>query len=60
MPIKIKGEKYYLTIDLVKILPLSINCIREYIRHGRIKGQKMGKLWYVSDKDLKKFLEGER
>ena len=60
MPIKIKGGKYYLTIDLVKILPLNVNCIRAYIRQGRIKGQKMGKLWYVSDKDLKKFLEGER
>lgn len=30
MPIKIKGEKYYLTSDLVKILPLSVNCIRAY------------------------------
>jgi len=31
----------------------------DFIGENRIYG-KMGKLWYVSDKDLKKFLEEER
>ena len=58
MPIKIRGEKYYLVDDLVKILPLTKNTIRAYIRHGRLRGQKLGKLFYVSNTDLRKFLDG--
>ena len=58
MPIKIRGEKYYLVEDLVKILPLTKNTIRAYLRHGRIRGQKLGKLFYVSNTDLRAFLDG--
>ena len=58
MTIKIRGEKYYLVEDLIKILPLTKNTIRAYIRHGRIKGQKLGKLFYVSNTDLRLFLDG--
>ncbi|GAH97889.1 unnamed protein product, partial [marine sediment metagenome] len=28
-----------------------------YIRHGRIRGQKLGKLFYVSNTDLRIFLD---
>ena len=58
MPIKIRGEKYYLVEDLVSILPLTKNTIRKYIRKGRIRGQKLGKLFYVSNSDLRAFLDG--
>ena len=58
MPINIRGEKYYLVEDLAKILPLTKNTIRMYIRKGRLRGQKLGKLFYVSNTDLRKFLDG--
>ena len=58
MSIKIRGEKYYLVEDLVNILPLTKNTIRKYIRKGRIRGQKLGKLFYVSNSDLRAFLDG--
>ncbi|MBA7532367.1 hypothetical protein ES705_24593 [subsurface metagenome] len=57
MAIIIRGEKYYLVSDLVKILPLTKNTIRAYIRHGKIKGKKLGKLFYVSNTDLRIFLD---
>ena len=57
MPIKIRGEKYYLVEDLVQILPLTKNTVRRYIRHGRLRGQKLGKLFYVSNTDLRAFLD---
>ena len=60
MSIKIREEEYYLVEDLAKMLPLTKNTIRAYIRHGRIKGQKIGKLFYVSHNDLKAFLDGDR
>lgn len=58
MPINIKGEKYYLVEDLAKILPLTKNTVRMYIRKGRLRGQKLGKLFYVSNTDLRIFLDG--
>lgn len=57
MAILIRGEKYYLVKDLVKILPLTKNTIRKYIRLGRIRGKKLGKLFYVSNTDLRGFLD---
>ncbi|GAH99089.1 unnamed protein product [marine sediment metagenome] len=57
MPILIRGEKYYLVKDLEKILPLTKNTIRMYIRKGRIRGKKLGKLFYVSNTDLRGFLD---
>lgn len=58
MPINIRGEKYYLVEDLAKILPLTKNTVRMYIRKGRLRGRKLGKLFYVSNTDLRKFLDG--
>jgi len=57
MVIKLKGKEYYLVPDLERILPLSITTIRLYLRDGRIKGRKIGCLWYVSNLDLEAFLE---
>lgn len=57
MSIKIRGEEYYLVADLVDILPLKVNTIRMYMRQGIIRGKKIGVLWYVSNSDLKRFLD---
>lgn len=57
MSIKIRGEEYYLATDLVEILPLKLNTIRMYLRQGKIRGKKIGVLWYVSNSDLKRFLD---
>jgi len=57
MSIKIKGEEYYLAADLAEILPLKLDTIRVYLREGRIRGKKIGVLWYVSNSDLKRFLD---
>jgi excisionase family DNA binding protein len=57
MTIKIRGEEYYLVEDLARILPISENTVRQYLREGRIRGQKLGVLWYVSNQNLRAFLE---
>lgn len=57
MTIKIRGEEYYLVEDLARILPISENTVRQYLREGRIRGQKLGVLWYVSNTNLRAFLE---
>jgi hypothetical protein len=58
MTIKIKGEEYYLVPDLIDILPIGVDTIRMYLRTGRIRGKKIGVYWYVSNSDLRRFLDG--
>jgi len=58
--IRIGKKRFYLVDDLVKILPITSLTIREYLRKGKIKGQKIGRLWYVSKENLEAFLEGDR
>ncbi len=57
MAIKIKGEEYYLIEDLIDILPLTKTTLRLYLRQGKIRGRKIGVLWYVSNRDLRIFLD---
>ena len=57
MTIKIKGKEYYLTDELSRILPLSIDSIRKYIRTGKLKGKKIGLFYVVSNQNLEEFLE---
>ncbi|MBA7561391.1 helix-turn-helix domain-containing protein [Candidatus Atribacteria bacterium 1244-E10-H5-B2] len=58
MPIKLDEEVYFSVEELVAILPLTALTIRDYLRRGKLKGKKVGKLWYVSKRNLKSFLEG--
>ena len=57
MSIQFAGETLYTTEELSKILNISKNTLRIHLREGNIKGRKIAKNWYVSEKDLKKFLK---
>ncbi|MBA7548797.1 hypothetical protein ES705_41265 [subsurface metagenome] len=58
MPIKIDEEVYFSVEELVAILPLTALTIRDYLRKGKLKGKKVGRLWHVSKRNLKSYLEG--
>ena len=58
MPVRMLGEKYYLTEDLVDILPIGIKTLQAYIRTGKLPGRKIGRIYYVSQASLKNFLKG--
>ena len=58
--IRIGKKRFYLVDDLVKILPITSLTISEYLRKGKIKGRKIGRLWYVSEGNLEAFLDGDR
>lgn len=57
--IVILDKNYYGVQALSRILGLKDYAVRDYIRKGRIKGLKIGRHWWVSEENLKKFLEGE-
>jgi len=56
----VAGEVYYSVKDLVNLLSLTDLTIRNYLRRKKLKGQKVGKFWYVSKENLKTFLEGNK
>ena len=60
MTIRIEEKIYYTVKDLVKNLGLSDVTIRNYLRDGKLKGKKPAKFWYVSEENLKLFLESKK
>lgn len=45
--------------DVAKQLNIATATVREYLREGRIKGMKVGKLWRVRESDLQKHIRGD-
>ena len=40
-------------------LQISRGTVMDYLRKGRLKGHRVGKLWRIKEEDLEAFLEGE-
>ncbi|MDD5659760.1 MAG: hypothetical protein PHR39_07110 [Actinomycetota bacterium] len=63
MAIKLSDETYYDIKELEKILGFSHITIRKYLKNPEkynLWGYKVGKnRWYVSEYNLKKFIEGK-
>jgi len=58
MPITIEDMKLYTVQELSKLLDVTIITLREYIRQGKLRGQKVGGKWIVTYDSLKEFLDG--
>lgn len=58
MPIKIEDMKLYTVQELSKLLDVTIIILREYIRQGKLREQKVGGKWIVTYDSLKEFLDG--
>jgi len=56
---KIRRISFFTTDQLSDILGLSMLTVRRYLRRGRIKAVKVGQRWYISNKNLDRFLSGE-
>jgi excisionase family DNA binding protein len=56
---KIRGISFFTTDQLVDILGLSMLTIRRYLKKEKIKAVKVGQRWYISSRNLDKFLSGE-
>ena len=53
-------EKFYTSKEIAEILKLSNYTIGEYIRSGKLKAIKFGRVWRVSENQLKQFLESKQ
>lgn len=46
--------------EVAERLAISPKTVRDYLREGRIKAMKVGKLWRVRESDLQQYLKGDR
>jgi len=57
MPVKITNKTFYSVQELSNKLNVTTVTIRNYIKQGKLKGQKtMGK-WFISDEGITEFYE---
>jgi excisionase family DNA binding protein len=54
-----EGIKLYSLKDLQKVLGVTQRTLQTYIKDGKLKGQKIGGKWQISESNLRKFVNGE-
>ncbi len=54
--ITIAGIKFYDTKEVSKMLKISLPTVRNYINSGKLKGQKIGRPFLVSEESIQYFL----
>ncbi len=57
MPATIENVTLYSVPELADMLNVTTVSIRNYIKQGHLKGQKMTGRWFVSEVDVKAFFE---
>ncbi|MDX1777423.1 MAG: helix-turn-helix domain-containing protein [Thermodesulfobacteriota bacterium] len=57
MPTKIEDVTLYSVPDLSQMLNVTTVSVRNYIKQGHLKGQKVMGRWFVSEEEVRDFLE---
>jgi len=57
MTTRIRGQEFYSVQEIVDILPVGKQSITHYLRTGRLKGVKLGRVWYVPRIEVDRFLD---
>lgn len=58
MPVKLGPMLLYTTKEISGVLDLTPVTMREYIKSGKMKGQKVGGKWYITEDSLRAFFNG--
>jgi excisionase family DNA binding protein len=51
------GVKYFDVPEIVGSMGVRTSTVRRWIRQGRLKGHKVGRKYYVSSVELKRYIE---
>jgi len=54
--ITIQDIKFYTVLEIAKELKVSPETVRNYLKQGRLKGQRVGRPYLVSEHNLREFL----
>ncbi len=57
MPTKINNVNFYSVADLSEKLNVTTASVRNYLRQGHLKGQKIMDRWFISEDELNEFLD---
>ncbi|MEM4970904.1 MAG: IS607 family transposase [Sulfolobales archaeon] len=52
------SEKLYRTREVAEFLNISVSAVKKWIRQGRIRAVRIGKLWMIPESEVKRFLYG--
>ena len=58
MPVEINKETFYTVPELSQKLNVTTVTIRNYLKQGRVKGQKVMGRWFISREGLSEFFKG--
>lgn len=53
------GQKYYTLKEISELIHMHINTIRSYVHSGKLKATKIGKSFYVTEKELEALVKGK-
>jgi len=56
---KILDIKLYSTQEVAKILKVTEKTVQTYIKNERLKAQKIGRRWKITESNFKKFISAE-
>lgn len=57
MPTLIEGSKYYTVLELAKVLDITPQTVRAYLKKGKLKGTRVGRPILINELEVKKLLE---
>lgn len=57
MTLVISGIKFYTTLETAQQLSVTVPTVRDYIKKGKIKAQRVGKSFLISECSLMEFLK---
>jgi len=57
MPIELGDLKLYTVKELSEKLGVTIPTIREYLKHGKLRGRKMAGKYFVSEDAIKEYFD---
>jgi excisionase family DNA binding protein len=55
---EIAGIKLYTVQETAKLLEVTAQTIRKYIKEGKLKAQRVGRPFYIAESSIKEFLKG--
>ena len=54
-----KGTPIYTLEDLQEKLKVNVRTLRKYVKRGELKASKIGKAYYVTERNLLSFIESK-
>ena len=57
MPTKLADTTFYTVYEVAHKLNLTTVSVRNYIKQGHLKGQKIAGRWLITEQDLKEFMK---